>query len=171
MGKGEGREGKKRWCKWAELSCILTACLLSIMENLFETPAKELLKGTASSPVNVSGGQQAPDTTPPSAEMRTPPVLMEKDIEQFTNMMKPTIKDEGKKGNHPDPVKLPLLQQQKKPWEYPGRYMSPTDRIMSPISQTLLARNRKAVLPPSLIFSPPPKVLDGTCKDFGPSAP
>lgn len=141
------------------------------MENLFETPAKELLKCAASSPVNVSGGQQAPDTTPPSTEMRTPPVLMEKDIEQFSNMMKPTIKDEGKKGNHPDPVKLPLLQQKKKPWEYPGRYMSPTDRIMSPISQTLLARNRKAVLPPSLIFSPPPKVLDGTCKDFGPSAP
>jgi len=141
------------------------------MENQFQTPAKELLRGVSSSPVDVSVGHLTPDTTPPSAEMRTPPVLMEKDIVQLSNMMKPTIKDEGKKGNHPDPVKLPLQQQKKKPWEYPGRYMSPTDSIMSPISQTLLARNRKAVLPPSLIFSPPPKVLDGTCKDVGPSAP
>lgn len=169
---GKEREGKGRKGGVSGQSYLAYfACLLPIMENLFETPAKELLKCAASSPVNVSGGQQAPDTTPPSTEMRTPPVLMEKDIEQFSNMMRPTIKDEGKKGNHPDPVKLPLLQQKKKPWEYPGRYMSPTDRIMSPISQTLLARNRKAVLPPSLIFSPPPKVLDGTCKDFGPSAP
>lgn len=141
------------------------------MENQFETPAKELLRCVPSFPLDFSGGHQIPDTTPPSAEMRTPPVLMEKDIEHLSNMVKPTTTDEGKKGNHPDPVKLPLQQQQQKPWEYPGRYMSPTDSIMSPISQTLLARNRKTVLPPSLIFSPPPKVLDGTCKDFGPSAP
>jgi len=141
------------------------------MENQFETPVKELPIGVLSSPVDVSGGHQTPDTTPPSEETRTPPVLMEKDIQQLSNMMKPSIKDEGKKGNHPDPVKLPLLQQKKKLWEYPGRYMSPTDRIMSPISQTLLARNRKAILPPSVIFSPPPEVLDGTCRDLGPSAP
>ncbi|KAL6012013.1 hypothetical protein ACLOJK_002484 [Asimina triloba] len=47
-----------------------------------------------------------------------------------------------------------------KAFNFTERYMSPTDRILSPISKGLLARNRKAgqLLPPS---KTPPKIITG----------
>eukprot|EP00252_Welwitschia_mirabilis_P000952 TRINITY_DN1093_c0_g1_i1.p1 TRINITY_DN1093_c0_g1~~TRINITY_DN1093_c0_g1_i1.p1 ORF type:complete len:121 (-),score=20.69 TRINITY_DN1093_c0_g1_i1:254-616(-) len=56
--------------------------------------------------------------------------------------------DIGKKGvNDPVSNRTPLMERLNKPWLSPGRYVSPTDRYLSPISQTLLFKNRKGALP------------------------
>eukprot|EP01018_Ginkgo_biloba_P011144 Gb_03383 [translate_table: standard] len=79
------------------------------------------------------------------------------------NLLARRIKEEGKRVTPPDPVQVPLM----KIVGFTERYRSPTDSIMSPVSRGLLARNGRSVgpLPPYV----PPKALDTTFQDAGPS--
>ncbi|GLJ15734.1 hypothetical protein SUGI_0258920 [Cryptomeria japonica] len=130
------------------------------MENEFVTPAKQ-----SATAVHSCYAPVASDGKTPSADVTKTPCAL---TEQQSNIMKPDKEEgqeeeeQGKTGRHPERVIVPL-HQQKKLWSMDGRYMSPTDRIMSPVTQVLLARNKKFPLPPS-------KVLDGTCNDSEPSA-
>ncbi|XP_009365973.2 uncharacterized protein LOC103955799 isoform X2 [Pyrus x bretschneideri] len=58
-----------------------------------------------------------------------------------------------RKTTMPDRLKVP------KAFKFPERYTSPTDMIMSPVTQGLLARNRRggALLPPSINLLKPPQ--------------
>ncbi|KAJ8643816.1 hypothetical protein MRB53_005564 [Persea americana] len=61
--------------------------------------------------------------------------------------------EDGRDSSAPDPSKVP------KAFAFTERYMSPTDRIISPVSKGLLARNRKlsVLLPPT---KTPSKAMD-----------
>ncbi|XP_077230402.1 hydroxyproline-rich glycoprotein family protein [Tasmannia lanceolata] len=70
--------------------------------------------------------------------------------------------EDYQRNNGPDHVKVP------KAFNFPERYMSPTDHILSPVSKGLLARNKKigGRLPPT---KNPPKTPDSCFQDVGDS--
>ncbi|XP_026386473.1 uncharacterized protein LOC113281819 [Papaver somniferum] len=62
-----------------------------------------------------------------------------------------------------NPLRLPKAF---KSFKCPERYMSPTDKLMSPVSKGLLARSKRpgSLIPPS---ANPPKILDKCFQDVG----
>eukprot|EP01018_Ginkgo_biloba_P014334 Gb_03841 [translate_table: standard] len=130
------------------------------MENDFGTPAGKNLPAISQSLYGLRSEDFSFGVSPqktPMQELKTPPVLMEKNQNVIIS-----TKEESKSGSPPD-MKVPLH----KLFKFPGRYKSPTDRLISPVSECL--RNRKMFYQPSILYSPPPKVSNGTCKDLEPS--
>eukprot|EP01018_Ginkgo_biloba_P030789 Gb_25601 [translate_table: standard] len=117
------------------------------MENEFRTPAgKKLLPMEQSGCGGDFSCGQTPQKTPTVDMMKAQPILMENNIDQQNNVK------EIRRGSPPE-IQVPLH----KLFGFPGRYMSPTDSIISPVSESLLARHKKMLLPPTLVFSPLPK--------------
>eukprot|EP00250_Pteridium_aquilinum_P007177 c16954_g1_i1 orf=192-641(-) len=113
----------------------------------------------------VGEAQEVPALKNPSAR-RTPPVLVES--KKQNNMASPALSNHKKQGNAcVTPLQNEIFSPTcKNPWfptcdssKFPaGRYKSPTDSLISPISRGLLAKGRRAMKQSHALV--PPKVLD-----------
>ncbi|XP_068654926.1 uncharacterized protein [Aristolochia californica] len=85
--------------------------------------------------MEIDNREQALDqSVPPGSDSsikKTPP----RSVKRSKKIQLPV--DDGTKNSGPEPVKVP------KAFDFPERYMSPTDRLISPVSKRVLARNRK----------------------------
>ncbi|GAU29167.1 hypothetical protein TSUD_275860, partial [Trifolium subterraneum] len=102
--------------------------------------------------------QQIPQKLP----IETPSMELESKTPTTPSIQYHKPSNELRKPVTPDQLKVP------KAFKYPERYTSPTDKMMSPVTKGLLARNKKggALLPPGIGVSKyQPKVPDMCLKD------
>lgn len=110
-------------------------------------------------------GKQEESVNQDTTAVATAPVLTEKNH----HMISPVVYKLRKEGrrltcrNPVDPVKVPSHDLLGFPT---GRYMSPTDNLVSPVSRGLQARTRRSMRPPQALV--PPKILDNTFQDAEP---
>ncbi|CAH8384372.1 unnamed protein product [Eruca vesicaria subsp. sativa] len=80
----------------------------------------------------------------------SPPRMLPETVKNHESPPRASINDSMKKIVTPDRLRVPVA------FKHPERYRSPTDAMMSPVTQGLLARSRKpssSLIPPSFNLS------------------